>query len=413
MIAADRFGPQRAVSKAPPPLEGVRVADFTSYASGPYCGLMLALLGAEVIRVESRTRLDLNRRPHPLYGRLEIPKYDHLSARKKSITLDLKTEQGNELARELVGVSDVVLENFRPGVMERLGLAWPELHRLNERAVMVSISAYGQEGPNSRRPGYAPVFGAEGGLGYVQGYPDGPPLEVRNQMDHQVGLTGALLAVALLEERDLTDGLGRRADVAACEVATMLVGESVIAALADEAIELRLGNDHEVWAPHGVYPTAGEDRWIAIAVRDDAEWSALVELVGSDALLEPELRSAAVRRQRREELDAELTIWTRGQDGRELAAAQQRAGVCADISMSARDLVEDEHLRERGSLVRITHPEYGERVTVQTPWHYRDGATDLATWSPDIGQDNDAVICGLLGHGREELDEWIAERSVY
>jgi benzylsuccinate CoA-transferase BbsF subunit len=402
---------ESATERAPAPLTGVRVVDFTSYASGPYCGLMLALLGAEVIRIESRTRLDLNRRPHPLYGRFEIPVYDQLSAHKKSVTLDLKSDVGKQLARELITASDVVIENFRPGVMERLGLAWPEVHAINSKVVMVSISAYGQTGPESRRPGYAPVFGAEGGLGFIQGYPDGPPLEVRNQMDHQVGLTGALTAVALLEERELT-GVGRRADIAACEVATMLVGESVIAALADPDAELRLGNDHELWAPHGIYPTAGDDAWIAIAVRDDAEWAALAKVVGPELFGDQDLARAETRRSRRDELNDALAEWTHRHDGRTLAAELQAAGVCADVSMSAQDLLDDEHLRERGSLTDIEHLEHGRRTVVQTPWRYQVAESDISRWSPDIGEHNEQIITGLLGHSREELDAWVAEKAV-
>jgi crotonobetainyl-CoA:carnitine CoA-transferase CaiB-like acyl-CoA transferase len=412
VISADLPAPRSGAARAPAPLDGIRVIDFTSYAAGPYCGLMMGLLGAEVIRVESRQRLDLNRRPHPLYGRLEVPKYDHLSARKRSVTLDLKSDRGNALAKELVAVADLVIENFRPGVMERLGLAWPDIHRINDRVVMISISAYGQEGPYSRRPGYAPIFGAEGGLGYLQGYPDGPPFEVRNQMDHQVGLMGALVALTLLEERDQT-GVGSRADLSGCEVAAMLAGESVIAALADPNVPLRLGNDHEIFVPHGVYPTAGHDRWIAIAVRTDAEWARLVELNDSETLRRAEFATTRARLEHRRELDTELATWTADHDGLALAIALQHAGVCADISMSARDLVEDAHLLGRGSLAPIAHPEHGVRLTVQTPWRYERAATEPIEWSPEIGEHNETVICGLLGHSRAQLREWIADGSVH
>lgn len=394
----------------PRPLAGVRVVDFTAYASGPYCTLMLALLGAEVIRVESNTRLDLNRRPHPVYGRLEVPTFDHLSGHKKSITLNLKEPRGAELARELIAVSDLVVENYRPGVMERLGLGWDVVHALDPRTVMVSISAYGQHGPERRRPGYAPIFAAEGGLGHLIGYPDGPPAEVRNQMDHQAGLVAAFLAVALLEERELT-GTGRHADVAAREVAAMLVGESIVEALATGSAR-RVGNEHEVFCPHGVYPAAGEDRWIAIAVRSDAEWVRLVEVVGDDELRGDRLACAEERRRHAEEIDARLAAWTAGQDARELAERLQAAGVCAEMSMSARDVVEDPHLWERGSLVRLEHPVHGERVTVQAPWRFAGADVGYTTWSPPLGEHNEEVICGLLGHDRTELRRWSEEGAV-
>ncbi|MYE47655.1 MAG: hypothetical protein F4X25_13105, partial [Chloroflexi bacterium] len=193
------------------PLAGIRVADFTNMAAGPYATLMLALLGADVIKIESQARLDIGRRPHPLYGRFDVPNFDHLAGHKRSITLNLKEERAAQLARELVAACDVAIENFRPGVMGRLGLGWDDLKAVNPRLVMVSLSAYGQHGPDSHRPGYAPIFAAEGGLGYMTGYPDGAPGEIRNQMDHEAGLIAALLSLALLEQRKRT---GTRANAA-------------------------------------------------------------------------------------------------------------------------------------------------------------------------------------------------------
>ena len=394
------------------PLAGVRVADFTIMAAGPQAGLMLALLGADVIRVESRARLDIGRRPHPLYGRFDIPDFDHLAGHKRSITLNLKDERAARLARELVAVSDVAIENFRPGVMGRLGLGWEELRAVNPRLVMVSLSAYGQSGPDSHRPGYAPIFAAEGGLGHMTGYPDGPPGEIRNQMDHEAGLLASLLVVAMLEQRDRT-GQGDYADLAAREVAAMLVGESIVQALRAGSAP-RLGTGHEEWCPHGVYPTDGEDRWIAIAVRSDDEWERLVELSGQPSLERPEFVTAARRRAHCEEVDAVLRAWTRTQEGRALAVRLQAAGIAADVSMTAEDLVADAHLRERGGIVDLSHPRYGERVGVGMPWGF-ELASEVGydTWSPDLGEHNEEVICGLLGHTPEELAQWIEERAVY
>ena len=272
------------------PLEGVRVADFTNMAAGPYATLMLSLLGADVIKVESQARLDIGRRPHPLYGRFDVPNFDHLAGHKRSITLNLKEERAAQLARELVAASDVAIENFRPGVMGRLGLGWDDLKAVNPRLVMVSLSAYGQHGPDSHRPGYAPIFAAEGGLGYMSGYPDGAPGEIRNQMDHEAGLIAALLSLAMLEQRDRT-GAGAFADLAAREVAAMLVGESIVQTIADGDAP-RVGTGHEQWAPHGVYPAAGEDAWIAIAIRSDEEWERFVELSGHQSFDRPQYVSA-------------------------------------------------------------------------------------------------------------------------
>ena len=250
--------PLRLAARGAKPLEGIRVADFTNMAAGPYAALMLGLLGADVIRVESQARLDIGRRPHPLYGRFDIPNFDHLAGHKRSITLNLKDERAVQLARELVAASDVAIENFRPGVMGRLGLGWEQLREVNPRLVMVSLSAYGQHGPDSHRPGYAPIFAAEGGLGYMTGYPDGVPGEIRNPMDHEAGLIAALLSLAMLEQRERS-GAGAYADLAAREVAAMLIGESIVQTFADGDAP-RLGSGHEQWAPHGIYPASRRGR---------------------------------------------------------------------------------------------------------------------------------------------------------
>lgn len=392
------------------PLAGIRVTDFTNHAAGPYCALMLALLGAEVVRIESRARLDIQRRPHPVYGRVEVPNFDHLAGHKKSITLNLKTPAGAELARELIAVSDAVVENYRSGVMARLGLGWDTLTVLNPRLVMLSLSAYGQEGPDSARPGYAPIFAAEGGLGSMTGYPDGPPGEIRNNMDHQAGLTAAFVLVTLLEERQHS-GRGAYADLAAREVATMMVGESVVQSLAGHS-PTRLGAGHPVWCPHAIYPTAGNDRWIAIAVRSDEEWQALVSAMGRPSWTEG-LETEGARRDCRDMIDRRLGSWTVVQTGAELAFDLQSRGVCAEVSMSAQDLLEDSHLLKRGSITTVHHPEHGSRQAVEAPWRFGLADTPFDTWSPGLGEHNDEIICGLLGHDRRQLDRWIADQVVY
>jgi len=392
------------------PLEGIRVADFTNHAAGPFCTLMLGLLGAEVVRIESNARLDIQRRPHPVYGRLNVPKFDYLAGGKKSVTLDLKTPKGCELAQEIVTCSDVVVENFRPGVMGRLGLGWNDVRKLNPKAIMLSLSTYGQTGPDKDRPGYAPIFAAEGGLGFMTGYPDGSPGESRNAMDHQAGMMSALVVVAMLEARD-RDGFGGYADVSAREVASMLVGESILAALAGAEVS-RMGNDHEHWFPHGVYPVAGEDEWIAVAVRTDAEWTELVRLMGSPFWCTEDMKTVEGRRRAATVIDAALIEWLRYQVGCHIVAELQAHGISADQSMTAKDLLSDEHLRERGAVKVLEHEKHGRRTTVGSPWKFADGDVDYETWSPALGQHNNEIFKGLLGHSDAEIAKWTEEGSI-
>jgi crotonobetainyl-CoA:carnitine CoA-transferase CaiB-like acyl-CoA transferase len=393
------------------PLEGVRVADFTNHAAGPYCALMLGLLGADIVRIESNARLDMQRRPHPMYGRLNVPTFDYLAGGKKSVTLDLKTEVGTDLARQLVRLSDVVVENFRPGVMDRLGLGWTAVHAENPSAVMLSLSAYGQEGPESGRPGYAPIFAAEGGLGWMTGHADGPPSEVRNLMDHQAGMTGAFVILSLLEERRHS-GVGSYADLAAREVASMLVGESIVKAFREKT-SARVGNLHEQWCPHQVYPALGDDRWVAIVVRSDEEWHRLVQVMGKPSWCTPDLSSHGGRKARREDLDRRIGEWTRTQDPFLLVRELQSVGVCAEVSLKAADLIQDDHLRSRGVMTTLTHPEHGYRDTVGAPWRFQHADVSYDRWSPALGEHNEEVICGLLGHSPEDLQRWTEQGAVH
>lgn len=393
------------------PLQGIRVADFTNHAAGPQATLLLALLGAEVIRIESHRRLDIQRRPHPVYGRDEVPTFDHLAAHKKSITLDLKTAVGMSLARELIAASDVVAESFRPGVMRRLGLDWETIRSINPAVVMLSLSTYGQTGPDAQLPGYAPIFAAAGGLGWLTGYRGGAPVEIRNPMDHTAGLYGAFVVLAALDDRERT-GSGRYIDLSAREVAISLVGESVVHALRGMPVE-RIGNEHELWVPHGVFPCAGEDRWVALVCRNDDEWSRLASHIADDWARLPQYRTSDGRRSARRQLDAALAHWTKTRERDDLARELQCLGLPADRSMNAADLLEDEHLTIRESVVTLNHPAHGTRRTAGSPWLFSGASTQLMRWSPELGADNETIICGLLGHTPDELAQWIHERSVY
>ncbi|MBE0695178.1 MAG: CoA transferase, partial [Aquamicrobium sp.] len=186
------------------PLAGVRIADFTVHAAGPFCTHMLSQLGAECIKIESAQRPDIFRKPHTVYGRLGPATFDQVASNKLSVRLNLKHPKGIELAKRIVAVSDVAAESFRAGVMTRLGLGYDALRAVKPDLVMVSVSASGQTGPDSHFAGYAPLFGAWGGLGYLTGYRDGPPVEMRHVMDHSVGLNAALATVAALHRRRRT-----------------------------------------------------------------------------------------------------------------------------------------------------------------------------------------------------------------
>ena len=208
------------------PLAGIRIADFSVHAAGPFAGLMLAEMGAEVIKVESSARLDITRRPHTMYGK-PPSSFEQINANKKSVCLNLKEPRAVELALELVRVSELALENFRPGVLRRLGLGYEAMREARPDVILVSLSSNGQTGPESNYAGYAPMFAALGGLGHLTGYPDGPPVELRHAMDHTGGMMAAFAAVAALSARQRT-GLGQHVDVSVRDLAASFIGPELL-----------------------------------------------------------------------------------------------------------------------------------------------------------------------------------------
>ena len=381
--------------RAKAPLGGVRIADFTIHAAGPFCTHLLSQLGAECIKIESRTRPDAFRKPHAVYGRMSAATFDQVSANKLSVRLNLKQPEAVALAKRLVALSDVAAESFRPGVMKRLGLGFEALCDAKPDLVLLSLSSCGQSGPDSHFAGYAPLFGAWGGLGWMSGYSDGPPMEVRHAMDHAAGVHAALATVAALHQRRRT-GRPQHVDLAAREVASAMIGDALVLASTGVA-PVRPGNGDLGMAPHGVYATARPDRWLTIAVRNDAEWAALVRGLGQ---VDGDSRFATMplRLRHHEELDRLLTQWLAHLDADETAVRLQQAGVCAHVSWTMEDIACDPHLRERGAVTEVSAPDIPRRLAVGAPARFsRTDDVGIRRLKPTLGQDEDYVFGELLG----------------
>ena len=388
------------------PLEGVRIADFTIHAAGPFCTHLLSQLGAECIKIESSTRLDAFRKPHAVYGRMSAATFDQVSSNKLSIRLNLKKPEAVDLAKRLVSVSDVAAESFRPGVMKRLNLDFSSLCEAKKDIVMLSLSSCGQTGPDSGFAGYAPLFGAWGGLGAMSGYHDGPPVEMRHVMDHTAGLHAALATIAALHQRRRT-GKPQYVDLAAREVASAMIGDALIMAGLGHTPE-RPGNTDPNMAPHGVYATSIPDRWLTLAIRNDAEWSAFVNVLGQ-ANEDVRFQTVQGRIQHREALDAQVEKWLAAEDADDLAGRLQTAGVCAHVSWNMEDIAADPHLRARKAVVSVSGPGIPERKAVGAPARFERGdKVGIRRLTPELGQDEDYIygeLLGLSSHQRRELEE--------
>jgi len=379
------------------PLKGVRIADFTIHAAGPFGTQLLSQLGAECIKIESKARPDAFRKPHAVYGRMSAATFDQVSVNKLSVRLNLKQPEAIALAKRLVSISDVAAESFRAGVMKRLGLGFDELREVKPDIVLLSLSSCGQSGPDSHFAGYAPLFGAWGGLGWMTGYSDGPPVEMRHVMDHSAGIHAAVAIMAALHQRRRT-GKAQHVDVAAREVASAMIGDALILASLG-LTPARPGNSHLSMAPHGVYPTRQPDRWLTLAVRNDAEWGALArELDQPAAASDPRYATGAARLRHREELDVLLAQWLAGLEADATAERLQRAGVCAHVSWSMQDIARDPHLRERGATTEVSAPGIPPRLAVGAPARFsKTSEVGIRRLTPTLGEDEEYVFGELLG----------------
>lgn len=376
------------------PLHGIRIADFTVHNAGPFCTNLLSQLGAEVVKVESAMRPDAFRKPHPVYGREGPATFDQVASTKLSVRINLKKPEGIALAKRLVAVSDIAAESFRAGVLDRLGLGYEALKTVKRDIILLSVSSCGQVGPDSHFAGYAPLFGAWGGLSDLTGFADGPPVEMRHVMDHTVGMHSAVAVMAALHRRRAT-GEGAHVDVAAREVASALCGEALLLAAAGGAPR-RMGNRAEGLEPHGVFPAAGEDRWISIAVRSDAEREALRSVIGRDLS------------------DAAISAWTAQRDANAAAAELHAAGVAAHASWTTPEIAADPHLRARGTITEVAEPDGKLRAAVAVPMRLSKGAeVGIHRGTPELGQDEDHVYGDLLGLSRAERSALEEAEVIY
>lgn len=400
----------------PGPLAGIRVLDFGAAYAGPYVTLLLEFLGAEVIKIESRRRPDLVRSPDALLtsdptsalrsgaGAESAPDilersvmFHDMNLGKLSVAIDLSRPEGVDAARRLAAMADVVVENFSPGVMDRLGLGYEALREARPDLVMISMSAAGATGPESDSLGFATVFNAEGGLTHLTGYPDGRPAESRDSVDLRVGATAAFAALAALLHRQAT-GQGQHVDLSAREAVTSEIGDELMDYTLNGRVPNRRGNRDPMFVPHSAYRCAGEDKWIAIAVASDAEWEALCVVAGRPAwAADPRFATALERAKHEDELDALIESWTRHHSQEDLTTLLQQAGVAAAPTLSTEQMFRDPHLRARGVFARVDHAVLGRRDVVGPPWQLSGTPAAVHGPAPLLGEHTAAVLGRLLG----------------
>ena len=399
------------------PLSGIRVADFTWVWAGPFCTLQLAHLGAEVIRVESSLRPCVTRLlppwPNGEPGVNRSGYFNQYNQGKLSLALDLKHPGGIAVAKDLVRVSDVVCENFAFGVMDRLGLGYDALRSVRPDIIMISMSGYGATGPEREYVSYGPAQVPLSGLSSLTGYRGSPPMHVGiSYGDPTAGLHAAVATLAALWHREQT-GEGQWIDLSQWETTICMIPEAIMEYAWHGTQPERNGNRDPWMVPHGIFRCAGEQRWVAVVARDDAEWQRLARAIGRNDLAEdPELATLSGRRQAVERIEQAIEEWTLQRTPMEVTQVLQAAGVRAFPCYDSRDLAEDEHLREEGFFVELEHPEVGRKLHLGIPWRMSGTPCSVTRPAPLLGEHTEFVLRNVLGYDDERIQNLLASGAL-
>ncbi|OBG38853.1 CaiB/BaiF CoA-transferase family protein [Mycobacterium sp. E3198] len=380
------------------PLEGVRVVELTKVWAGPYAGKLLGMLGAEVIKIETATAPEEMR----AYGGTDInhaPYFLSINPEILSVDLDIKSPEGMARLRELIARTDIVINNLRPGAMERQGLGFDQLTAIKPDIISVSIKMWGNDGPLGHQTGYAPCFAALAGLASLVGYPGGPPLGTSMRYgDSTVGAAAAYAAVVALLHREL-GGAGQFVDVSAVETLSSMIGDCLLEQSLTGKDLGPNGNGHPDLCPHGCYPCAN-DSWVTVAVATDAEWRALCAALDAAQLCDDARYSTIDERHRHAAaLDAELARLTRYHDAQALAHRLRASGVPASESATAADVIADQRLWDRGLYRFVSDHREGQRPILGPSWRMARAPARIERGAPDLGEDTEYVLREILGTG--------------
>ena len=402
---------------APLLLEGIKVLTLEQVHALPWGTAFLADLGAQVIRIESVEHLQ-DRKAGPFVNGKAGPQWWNEGANlayfgtrnKQSLCLQVATPAGKEVFLKLVRNCDIVTDNFRPGTMKRYGFDHESLARVNPRIISLSSTAYGHTGPWRSAGSRARTVDSVCGMSYLTGFEGGPSARASNNyMDHSTGNNVAYALLLALYRRKRT-GKGMRIDLSMQETGVSCLGPAILEAQRGIG-RPRLGCAHLWKSPHNVYPCAGNDRWIAIAVSNDAEWSAMKQVMGDPAWAQaPRFDSVEGRSKNRHELDRSVAEWTAAIDDKELARLLQAHGVCAGAVLTAADLVEDPHLKQRDFLQTIERAG-GLRTYAGRPFRV-PGLSMAIRHVADLGEHNEVVLREVAGLSRDEISALAADGVI-
>ncbi len=416
MAVIDPGGGRRSATDAVPglpagPLTGLRVLDLGNMIAGPFCARLLGDLGADVIKVEQPGRGDPIRGWRGQYAGHSLL-WKLVNRNKRAITLDLHAEAGQALVRRLYGVVDIVVENFRPGVLERWGLGYAQVETQYPRLIMVRISGYGQSGPYRDRAGFGGVAEAMAGARFLSGYPDRPPTRVGFALaDTVAGLYGAFAATAAAAERSRS-GRGQEVDVALTESVFSLLDDLLPAYQKLGVVGARHGTGLPGVAPSNIYPTR-DGQYVVIGANNDNVFRRLATLMGrEDWLADPDLAHDQGRGRRQAELDAGVSAWTSRLTLQDVTEALAQAGVPAGPAYDIAGVVNDPQFRDRGMIATVEDADVGPLALPGVVPKFSRTPGHIAWAGPRTGQHNEDVYAGLLGLSLDEIASLRARRVI-
>lgn len=390
-------------------LQGIRVLDLSRVLAGPHCGAILADLGADVIKIEQPKTGDDSRFFNPFVNG-ESSYYMNMNRGKRGITLNLK--KGKDIFLSLVKTADIVIENYRPGVMDKLGLGYDVMKEQNPKIIYAAISGFGMHGPYALMPGYDLIAQAMSGIMSVTGVADGDPTRVGGPIcDVMGGMTGAIAILGALQYRNTT-GKGQMIDISLLDAAVASMSIINQHYLVDKRVPQRIGNAYESAAPLESFPASDGD--VVIAVANDKLWSAFVGVIGKPELLEmPEYKTNHKRVQNRKTLKTYIDTWTKTKNVKEIVDAMLKAGVPAAPVLNIEQVCTDPHVAgARGMFPTIDHPKAGKIQLTNSALRMSESDACIASPPPTLGQHNAEIYGELFGFDAGKLAEMEAEGTI-
>lgn len=390
-------------------LEGIRVLDFGRFVACPFCGLLLASMGAEVIRVE-RPGGEADRSMGLMAPNGESFYMLTMARNKKAITLDVRNPKGKEILKSLVKRSDVVIDNFSPQAKKEMGLDYASLRRINPRIIAASVSGFGQFGPYSQRRCFDPIAQAMSGSMSVTGFPGGPPTRASAPyVDMAAGMYAALGIALCLYHRDKT-GLGQEVDVSLLDTAVSFVGHYL-------SEHLVMGEPQEPVGNHSRYCAANlyqaKDGWVFLSLLTDGIWRRFLRASGMHRLEhEPRFKDDMSRYRNRDTLDPLVAQWVAELTVAEVLELLDREGVPCGPVKSIAEAAEDPQVWAREMLVQVEHPGFGKFPLPGLPLKLSQTPGDVNTAAPTVGAHNEEVYCGLLGYTEQQLEQLRVQQVI-